>query len=263
MTGHDPRVSTAANYRAFANLEAHGRSPRYEALAAAVADDETVLAFLASLPQAKRQPNLLFAVARYLLGRPADIGSLRKLVTEGGQRVTGTGPYAPVIPCEPRGPVPVPDRMPEIAWRAGLDLNPLDVTDADDVRWLESLVWPGERDRAERLAGAIATARHDPPHVHRGDLLTDVPALARQAPADATLVIYHSAVLAFVDSPQRRQFASTVSGLGAVWLSNEAPGVLHSVRLTPHEASSFILVRDGTTPIAFTDPHGTWLRWLR
>jgi hypothetical protein len=118
-------------------------------------------------------------------------------------RITGRDPLAPTLRCQPGGPVPLPDRVPEIAWRAGLDLNPLDVTSDDDVRWLSCLVWPGEGDRAQRLAGAIASARRHPPVVHRGDLLTDLPALAAQAPADATLVVYHSAVLAYVTPGDR------------------------------------------------------------
>ena len=69
-------------YRAFARLEAHGRSPAYEALASAVAEDAGIVRFVASLPAAKRQPNLLFAAARYLLGAPAGIGSLRDLVRD-------------------------------------------------------------------------------------------------------------------------------------------------------------------------------------
>jgi len=320
MTGHDPLVGTAENYRRFAQSEAHGRSPRYEALAIEVAGDGPILAFLASVPPGKRQPNLLFAAARYLLGAPADIGSLRMLVADrrdelagviqarrtqtneparcatllpalaqlpqplallevgasagltllvdrysydyGGHRIAGTDPGAPVLACQPRGPLPLPDRVPAIAWRAGLDLSPLNVTDADDVRWLECLLWPGEHGRAERLAQAVAAARRDPPPVGRGDLLTDVPALARQAPADATLVVYHSAVLAYVAEPQRRQFADTVRGLGAVWLSNEGTRVLPGIPVPSHVGSPFLLVRDGTVPTAFADPHGTWLQWL-
>ena len=125
-----------------------------------------------------------------------------------GHRIAGRDPLAPTLRCEPRGPVPLPDRVPEIAWRAGLDLNPLDVTSDDDVRWLSCLVWPGEGDRGQRLAAAVATARRDPPVVHRGDLLTDLPALAAQAPADATLVVYHSAVLAYVTPEGRQRFAA-------------------------------------------------------
>ena len=122
----------------------------------------------------------------------------------GSRQLAGTDPCAPVLSCRPLGPVPIPAQVPEVAWRAGLDLNPLDVTDDDDVRWLECLVWPGETGRRERLAAAIETARRDPPPVHRGDLLTDLVALARQAPPGATLVIYHSAVLAYVAPEQPR-----------------------------------------------------------
>src|SRR5260370_1070524 len=116
-------------------------------------------------------------------------------------------PRAPTLRCEPQGPVPLPAELPEIIWRAGLDLNPLDVHDADDVRWLSCLVWPGEGDREQRLAAALASARRDPPVVHRGDLLTDLPALAAQAPPDATLVVYHTSVLAYVAPAGREHFS--------------------------------------------------------
>ena len=76
----DVTADVVRAYRAFARLEAHGRSPAYEALASAVAGDPGIVSFVASLPAAKRQPNLLFAAARYLLGAPASIGSLRDLV---------------------------------------------------------------------------------------------------------------------------------------------------------------------------------------
>jgi hypothetical protein len=73
-------VSTAQIYRGFARQEARGRSPAYEALAEGVAGDRRILRFLDSLPPEKRQPNLLFAAARYLLGVPADLAALRALV---------------------------------------------------------------------------------------------------------------------------------------------------------------------------------------
>lgn len=322
MSGYDLHAGTAENYRAFAR-EARGRSPRYVRLATEVAGDQAILAFLDALPKPKRQPNLLFAAACYLLGEAVDLATLRMLVGErrdelavtmlarrtqtneparcatllpalallpqplallevgasagltlladrysydyGGHLVPGTDPHAPVLSCEARGPVPVPDRVPEVIWRAGLDLNPLYVGDGDDVRWLECLVWPGEADRRERLAAAIETARRDPPQLYRGDLVTDTAAVAGKAPADATLVIYHSAVLAYLTEPQRRQFAELVRTLDAVWISNEAPGVLPGIappEATALAAECFVLGKDGTQAIALTDGHGRWLRWL-
>ena len=76
-----------------------------------------------------------------------------------GHRLAGCDPDAPILRCEPRGPVPLPARIPAITWRAGLDLNPLDVTRDDDARWLSCLVWPGEGDRAERREEFASTVR--------------------------------------------------------------------------------------------------------
>ena len=319
MGGLDPQRSTADNYRRFGR-EARGRSQLYETLAASVADDEEILAFLGTLPPPKRQPNLLFAAARYLLGGPPGLGALRTLVRRNGtdlsrvmlarrtqtneparcatllpalarlpeplalievgasagltllfdrysyeydgHLIAGSDPDAPMLRCAVRGPVPLPTRVPAIAWRAGLDLNPLDVTRDDDVRWLKCLVWPGEGDREDRLAAAIAAARRDPPPVHRGDLLTDLPALAARAPAGATLVVYHSAALAYVAPGQRQRFADTVRGVADVWLSNEGPGVVPGLAVPDCEDDPFVLARDGRTPLALADGHGTWLRWL-
>src|SRR5215813_11809380 len=81
MGGLDAALSTAANYRVFAE-EARGRSAAYEALATLVAGDDTILRFLDTLPPGKRQPNLLFAAARYLLGGTPDIGRLRAVVSD-------------------------------------------------------------------------------------------------------------------------------------------------------------------------------------
>jgi hypothetical protein len=231
MSGHDLAASTAERYLAFA-AEARGRSPQYEELTTAIADDQPILEFLDALPTAKRQPNLLLAAACYLLGAPADLRALQRLVSDrggdlartmlsrrtqtneaarcatllpalallpqplalievgasagltllvdrfsydyGGRQVVGTDPYAPVLACRPLGPVPIPAQVPEVAWRAGLDLNPLDVSNDDDIRWLDCLIWPGETGRRERLAAAIETARRNPPQVHQGDLLTDL-----------------------------------------------------------------------------------------
>jgi hypothetical protein len=112
------------------------------------------------------------------------------------------------------------------------------------------------------LRAALAVARQDPPRVVRGDLRRDLPALTAEAPADATLVVFHTAVLAYVaDASERAAFADTVRGLGAVWVSNEAPGLLAGATGDPWPHGRFLLTRDGQ-PVAWTDPHGTAIDWL-
>jgi hypothetical protein len=179
-----------------------------------------------------------------------------------GHRLAAATPEAPILACEPRGPVPLPSALPRVTWRAGIDLNPLDVANDDDVAWLRCLIWPGQPEREQRLAAAVTVARLDPPRLVRGDLVEALPALAAEAPSDATLVVFHSAVLAYVDQDRHRDFAAAVERLGAVWLSNEASGVLKLRLGVPHRQGQFVLVRDGRTPLALTDPHGTWVEWL-
>jgi hypothetical protein len=183
-----------------------------------------------------------------------------------GHRVGNGGP---LLRCRPDGAVPLPRAVPQVVWRAGLDLSPVDVRDPDATRWLELLVWPGEEYRLDDLHGALAVARRDPPRVVRGDLLTDLPALAAEAPADATLVIFHTAVLAYVPSAGRAAFADAVAALDAVWLANEGPRVLGLEGDGPALASGpppeapydMALARDGDV-IAWTDGHGAAVRWL-
>ena len=82
----DVSAEIASHYRAFAD-EAADESPLYGALAAAVADDEDVVAFLARLPRAKRQPVLLFPALQYLGAAPADPDDLRRRVLQDGERL--------------------------------------------------------------------------------------------------------------------------------------------------------------------------------
>lgn len=168
----------------------------------------------------------------------------------------------PVLDCTLTGTAP-PTRRPEVVWRAGLDLNPLDVTDPADVAWLDALIWPEHAHRHERLRAAAAVAAADPPLLVRGDLVDDLPALAAQAPPDATLVVFHTSVLYLVPEPRRHAFVELVTGLPGHWLANEAPDVLRHDTLPapPDDAHHNVLALDGT-PLAWTRGHGQALTWF-
>ncbi|MHA3703616.1 DUF2332 family protein [Jatrophihabitans sp. YIM 134969] len=175
-----------------------------------------------------------------------------------GDHTVGTSSLT--LTCEVSGPAPLPDTLPEVVWRHGLDLHPLDVTSDDDVRWLQSLVWPEHHERFEILTAAIGIARADPPPVAAGDLLVDLEPLVHSAPVDTTVVVYHSAVLAYLGEDDRRRFVDSVGRLGrdVVWISNEAPGVVVD---GPDSPGRFLLAVDGR-PVALTGQHGHTLEWL-
>src|SRR3954454_23154724 len=92
---------TAQEYRQFATMEARGASPLYEELALGVAGDPDLLGLLATLPPAKRQPNLLFAAARHVGGTPAGFAQFRRLVLEHREGVVDTMLARRTQPNEP------------------------------------------------------------------------------------------------------------------------------------------------------------------
>lgn len=184
-----------------------------------------------------------------------------------GEVSLGSGPLE--LACAVRGPVPLPlplpALLPKVVWRAGLDLNPLDVRAEDDVRWLRALIWPEQTERFAILDAAVEVAHADPVEIHRGDLTTDVAQVAAGAPADAVLVVFHSAVLAYLDDAGRAAFRASLDALAAtrplVWLANEGPGVAVEYDLPGDRPIPFVVSRDGT-PLALASPHGDWLEWL-
>jgi len=174
-----------------------------------------------------------------------------------------------VLTCDVSGDAPLPDRLPEVGWRRGIDLNPLDVRDDDAMRWLEYLVWPEEQERRERLAAAIGVARQDPPTLVTGDLLEELPALVETASTYGDVVVFHSAVIAYLEPADRQRFQRLAAGLvadGAChWVSNEAPQVLPEVTATgpdvPEELATFVMGVDGRA-VAWTHGHGRSMTWL-
>ncbi|WP_353807743.1 DUF2332 domain-containing protein [Agromyces sp. SYSU T00194] len=172
-----------------------------------------------------------------------------------------------LLECTTSGPVPVPERLPEIVWRAGIDLAPLSVDDADDMRWLETLVWPEQHERRERIRRAIAIARREPPLLVAGDGRQRLRALAAEAPTDAALVVFHAGTIVYLGRDERAAFADEVRALvaeraGTRWLSLEGQGVTPGVQPDGTTASSRFALADGGRLVALAGAHGQSLDWL-
>lgn len=172
------------------------------------------------------------------------------------------GPGEVVLECEVSGDPPL--RMPDIVWRAGVDLQPLDAADPDDRRFLTSLVWPGEPGRVERIEAALGVVAADPPLLRAGDA-SDPQVLrhaAGLAPRDATLVVTTPGVLPHIPRAGRERLIATVQALDAVWITIDPPS-LHEAWAPPVDGAAwggFVLGRDAV-PLAAVDPLGAFVHW--
>ena len=181
-----------------------------------------------------------------------------------GDTVCGQRDAAVVIQSTFRGgrrPT-LPERAPLVVDRVGVDLEPIDVRDRDQTAWLSALVWPEHRARAALLASALTLAQNAPPRIVRGDALTCLPDLLREAGRDAAVCVTHThtlyqmtedrraALTAFLDESSRHLPLYRVS---AEWLSTTHPVV---------ELTSWAGADVDTQRLAFCDPHGGWIEWL-
>ena len=184
-----------------------------------------------------------------------------------GRRVDpAEGASSVLLECETTGNPPLPPRMLDIVWRAGIDLNPLDVADDDDVLWLETLIWPEQTERRERIRAAMEIVRADPPRIVRGDAVDSLLDVADSAPKDAHLVVVSSAAIVYLMPEPRARFIELVQSLDATWISNEGAGIVPQAAAlaagrTPPMIGELLLARDGV-PLAFTGPHGQRLDWF-
>ncbi|MFX0577341.1 DUF2332 domain-containing protein [Nocardia nepalensis] len=176
------------------------------------------------------------------------------------------GPSPVALTCTTSGNPLVPEQLPSVLHRAGVDLNPLDVTDSEAMHWLECLVWPGRPERLDRLRAAIDIAQQDPPRLVAGDINAEITDLVQAAPRDTTVVVFGSAVLAYLDAEARAAFEETVRGLPCHWISNEGAHVIRTVAdqlpepLTDRRGQ-FVVALDGR-PLAYAGPHGQTLDWF-
>jgi hypothetical protein len=167
------------------------------------------------------------------------------------------------LTCQVVGAVPLPETVPTITWRAGLDLNPLDPADPQTLRWLQCLVWPEHTDRAARLTAALSVAAAAAPPVVTGDAVDDLAALIEQAPSGCTVVVQHSAALAYLEPARRDVFRQVVADHGAHRLGAEGGSRLPRLRFPAgvRGGEHFVISLDDEA-LGFADPHGRSVAWL-
>jgi hypothetical protein len=181
------------------------------------------------------------------------------------------------IPCAVTGGTPpIAARVPEIADRVGIDRDPLDYADDDQVRWLLACVWP-DTGRLPRTRRALADIRRDPPRVVNGDAVDSIGEVVLALPPGATATVTTTWALAYLSRERRVAFRDALRDASheraIAWISGEGQGVvdLFADVEAPSDAqgmqaSIFGLAtfRAGAVDaelLGFVHPHGSWIDW--
>ncbi len=177
--------------------------------------------------------------------------------------------------CAVSGPAPLPDAVPLITWRVGLDLHPVDPSDPDARRWLQALVWPEHVERAGRLGRALDVAAAAGPDVRGGDMVTGLGPLLEEARTSAealapgggpaTVVVTHTSAMIYLEPADRDRVRAVIASAGAHRLGGEHAGVLPDVDARTPDPSAIagrLVVSLDDAPLALAHPHGAALTWL-
>ena len=132
------------------------------------------------------------------------------------------------------GDQPIPTRaMPEVVARVGIDLDPVDVTDADDARWLRACLCPDQPERIAKLEAELALAASAPPLLLQGDAVEVLPDAFARVPADALPVVTTTWALSHFTLESRLRFLhrldEAAAGRPVAWVSAEGVGVAPAI----------------------------------
>ncbi|HEY8812021.1 MAG TPA: DUF2332 domain-containing protein [Candidatus Dormibacteraeota bacterium] len=164
-----------------------------------------------------------------------------------------------IIDCRLRGELNPPRGVAPVAWRIGIDRNPIDIGDTDQALWLRALVWPDQPWRAELLLAAIRSAREDPPRVLRGDAVEMLPEVLAKAPPNTALCVYSSFMLYQLGPIEAQRLESLLADAGSL-------RPVHRLALEWNPTDRPYLDLHGPdgerTRLAAAHHHGEWLEWL-
>lgn len=154
----------------------------------------------------------------------------------------------------------------QVDFRGGIDLNPIDLTNEVELRWLRALIWPEHVERHQRLIDAAAELSRSQIDLRAGDAVELLPAMIADTPDDAALIAYSTVALYQIPSDGRAQMFKTLAETSAqrpVWLVTLE---LHMEDIGNSEMPSLAITRFNQGKqqrqlLAKASPHGWWIEW--
>jgi hypothetical protein len=180
---------------------------------------------------------------------------------------TEAGDRTSAVRIEPRWRGAPPPLVPvSIATARGVDLHPLDASDARDRERLLAFVWADQPARMDRLEKALEIALVHPPKVDRGD----APAwlaqrLAEPQPAGHCRAVVHTMFLQYLDQRHRADLSSILDAAGSR-ATSDRPLVWISFEWTPDRREVELRLTSWphgeTRVLATCHPYGDAIEWL-
>jgi hypothetical protein len=205
-----------------------------------------------------------------------------------GRQASGSQPAKLSLNCDTRGPALPPEPyLPPIADRAGIEIAPVDLQDAEAREWLVACA-PPEESALARLAAAVEVTRQHPARIVAGDVIENLPEVLNQIRPGLSVIVTDAYLAVFLPPERRTDLTRIMAEAGQVrpvtWLSLDplvplGPSGHDSVQdleLPPNlvedyqqhgvfavlGARTFDHGTDRARLLARAHPSGQWIEWL-
>lgn len=203
-------------------------------------------------------------------GLNLNVDRYRYRYLRGGQKEAIWGrPDASVsLEAELRGSGAMPELADDLSirFRGGIDINPIDLRDEDELRWLRALIWPEHVERHQRLIAAAAELASSPVDLRKGDAVEMLPRMITDTPPETALTVYSTVALYQIPSAGRERIYRTLQET-----SNERPVWLVTLELRMEDIDEVQMPSLSITRyanggaerqvLARSSPHGWWIEW--
>ncbi len=201
-----------------------------------------------------------------------EIGSsagLNLLIDRFGYDLGGVkaGPGGPPVLISPewRGPPP-PQASVRIDGVRGVDIAPIDVTDAAAAERLMAYIWIDAPERTARVETAIGMMRAQPANLVEGDAADWIEARLAEPQSPGTCrVLMHSIVWQYLPGETQARIVASMEAAGAAATPDQP---LAWIRVEPDNVRKGIETYVRAWPdmperqLARTHPHAAWIEWL-
>ena len=203
-------------------------------------------------------------------GLNLNVDRYRYRYLRGGREETVWGrPEATVaLEAELLGRGAMPELSDELAieFRGGIDVNPIDLRNEDELLWLRALIWPEHVERHQRLIDAAAELRRSPVDLRGGDAVELLPEMIADAPPEAALTVYSTVALYQIPAEGRERIFRTLAQTSRdrpVWLVTLELRMedVEEVQMPSLSITRFANGAAERQVLAKSSPHGWWIEW--
>ncbi|MFP7199569.1 DUF2332 domain-containing protein [Lysinibacillus halotolerans] len=178
--------------------------------------------------------------------------------------ISVTNSKTPVIISSENIGTPLPNAIyttPKVKTRIGVDLNPIDVKDENELRWLQALIWPEHHERRELLKAAANVVTQLDLHLVQGDGIAKLEELCELIPEGEMIVVFHTHVANQIPMEGRQQLVEKLSKISTKrplyhCYNNMYDPNLHQDYIYDGEIIEKRMMEN-------TDGHARWFNWAK